>query len=154
MIPLDIFTLTDLYESYHAFSDNIYDYPADEQESSRLDGLHTTHKTLFKRNVDAPIEDLPGTRIIDLGTGSGKWCNVVEELSGIGIWAIEVADEFAHAIVKGMDLAPIQPTYLPLNCSFYVCDVTKDLDDETFPDGSVDLVHMRCNLSLDHFGHV
>jgi hypothetical protein len=39
--------------------------------------------------------------------------------------------------------APIQPTHLPLNCSFYVGDVTVDLDEGLFPTGSIDLVHMR-----------
>lgn len=44
-----------------------------------------------------------------------------------------------------MDLAPIQPTYVPLNCSFYVGDIILDLDDDVmFPPGSIDLVHMRC----------
>jgi hypothetical protein len=44
-----------------------------------------------------------------------------------------------------MDLAPIQPTRLPLNCSFYVGDIIVDLDDEiTFPPSSIDLVQMRC----------
>jgi hypothetical protein len=44
-----------------------------------------------------------------------------------------------------MDLAPIQPTYLPLNCSFYVGDIIFDLDDDAmFPTGSIDLVQMRC----------
>jgi hypothetical protein len=60
-----------------------------------------------------------------------------------GKWAIEVADDFPNALVRGFDLAPIQPTHLPLNCSFYICDVTVDLDEAFFPTGSIDLVHMR-----------
>jgi hypothetical protein len=62
---------------------------------------------------------------------------------GAGKWAIEVADEYVHAIVHGIDLAPIQPTYIPLNCSFYVADVMVDMGPEMYPDGSIDLVHMR-----------
>jgi hypothetical protein len=65
-----------------------------------------------------------------------------------GKWPIEVADEFSHALVRGMDLAPIQPTFVPWNCSFYVGDMTVDLDEDMFPDGSVDLVHMRCLLHI------
>jgi len=61
----------------------------------------------------------------------------------VGKWAIEAADQFPYAKVQGLDLAPIQPTYLPLNCTFYVGDILLDLDDVMFPDGSVDLVHMR-----------
>jgi hypothetical protein len=49
-----------------------------------------------------------------------------------------------------MDLAPIQPTYVPLNCSFYVGDITINVDDEMFPDGSIDLVHMRCATLLSY----
>ena len=64
-----------------------------------------------------------------------------------GKWAIEVADEFANANVRGLDLSPIQPINLPSNCSFYVGDITVDLDEERFPTGSIDLVHMR----LHHF---
>jgi hypothetical protein len=57
---------------------------------------------------------------------------------------MEVADDFPHADVRGMDLAPIQPRYVPLNCSFYIRDLTKDLGLELFPDGSIDLIHLRC----------
>jgi hypothetical protein len=60
-----------------------------------------------------------------------------------GKWAIEVAEEYPHAIVRGMDLAPCQPTYLPLNCSFYLGDIAHDLDSNRFRDDSIDLVHMR-----------
>jgi hypothetical protein len=42
-----------------------------------------------------------------------------------------------------LDLAPIQPRYVPLNCWFYIGDMMEDLDERTFPDGSLDLVHLR-----------
>jgi hypothetical protein len=61
-----------LIERYQAFEDSPYAYPADECESIRLDGLHDMTKILFHKNVLAPIADLPGTRILDLGTGSGE----------------------------------------------------------------------------------
>lgn len=60
-----------------------------------------------------------------------------------GKWAIEVADEFANANVRGLDLSPMQPMNLPSNCSFSVGDITIDLDEERFATGSIDLVHMR-----------
>jgi len=56
---------------YHAFTDNPYPYPADETEAFRLDALQDMHRILFGKNVFAPIHDLPGTQIVDLGTGSG-----------------------------------------------------------------------------------
>lgn len=43
-----------------------------------------------------------------------------------------------------MDLAPIQPAYVPLNCEFMVGDLTENLED--FNDGSMDLVHSRCSI--------
>jgi len=109
-----------------------YDFPSDEHEAYRLDRLHDLTKVLFSRNVLAPIEHArPGTKILDFGTGSGTW-------------AIEVVDAYVHAIfVHGIDLAPIQPTYIPLNCSFYFADVMVDTGPEMYSDGSVDLVHMR-----------
>lgn len=59
----------------------------------------------------------------------------------VGRWAIEVADQFPSAHVVGMDLSPIQPTTVPLNCEFMVGDLTKELN--KFNDGSMDLVHSR-----------
>ena len=63
-----------------------------------------------------------------------------------GRWAIEVADEFSKTQVIGIDLAPIQPTFLPLNCEFIVGDLNTNLAD--YNDGSVDLVHARFNLLI------
>jgi hypothetical protein len=40
-----------------------------------------------------------------------------------------------------MDLSPIQPTDVPVNCEFVVGDLTSELDD--FDDGHFDLVHSR-----------
>ena len=60
---------------YHAFQDKPYDFPSDEHEAYRLDGLHDLTKVLFHKNVLAPIEDGPGTKILDFGTGSGFFAN-------------------------------------------------------------------------------
>jgi hypothetical protein len=65
-----------------------------------------------------------------------------------GKWAVEVANQYPHAVIRGMDLAPVRPTYLPLNCSFSVGDIAHDLNSKRFPDKSVDLVHMRFILFL------
>ena len=65
----------------------------------------------------------------------------------LGRWAIEVASEFPTARVIGMDLAPIQPTLIPINCEFIVGDFTEDLYE--FDDGSTDLVHSRYFCMLD-----
>ncbi|KAG8911089.1 hypothetical protein FRC00_007083 [Tulasnella sp. 408] len=44
-----------------------------------------------------PRADDSVTRVLDLGTGSGKW-------------AIDMAKEFPHADVLGVDLAPVIPS--------------------------------------------
>ena len=59
----------------------------------------------------------------------------------VGTWAIEVADEYPRTVVIGLDLAPIQPTEVPENCEFRICDLRTELDD--YYDGSVDLIHAR-----------
>ena len=78
----------------------------------------------------APIADgrPPPGRILDVGTGTG-------------IWALEMADEFPNAIVIGTDLSPIQPTWVPPNCKFYVDDAEAEWDYST--DEHFDFIHGR-----------
>jgi ubiquinone/menaquinone biosynthesis C-methylase UbiE len=69
---------------------------------------------------------------VDLGAGSGAW-------------AIEVAEQFPSAHVRGVDISPIQPTDVPYNCDFILADLNEDLN---FADtGSLDLVHSRLRLN-------
>jgi len=70
IFPPGVFVCPDC--RYHAFTDSPYPFPADDKETSRLDALQDMNKILFGKNVFAPVEDLPGTQIVDLGTGSGK----------------------------------------------------------------------------------
>jgi len=44
----------------------------------RLDALHDMQKILLGKNVFAPIADLPGTQVVDLGTGSGTNADCVQ----------------------------------------------------------------------------
>lgn len=64
-------------------------------------------------------------RVLDVGTGTGAW-------------AIDLADERPDTEVLGMDLSPIQPGWLPPNCSFYVDDAEADWNYEPFS-----LIHGR-----------
>lgn len=59
---------------------------------------------------------------------------------GPGAWVVEVAEEFPSAYVYGVDLSPIQDTFVPQNAEFIVADITEGLD---FDDGRNDLVQSR-----------
>jgi ubiquinone/menaquinone biosynthesis C-methylase UbiE len=116
---------------------NPYPLPHNSSEKSRLDAQHASYKYHLGTNVVAPLSpdsDLTG-EIIDVGTGSG-------------VWALEVAKEFPRARVTGIDLAyPVfeDGELPPENSAFLVSDVTNGIE---FPDGSVDLVHSRCDVSF------
>lgn len=80
--------------------------------------------TLQDKLFFAPIEN-PASAI-DIGTGTG-------------IWAMDMADAYPGCDVLGVDLSPIQPGYVPPNCSFQVMD----LEDEWDMADRFDLIHTR-----------
>jgi len=92
---------------------------------------------LGDRLFRAPIGSNP-QRVLDFGTGTGAW-------------AIDMADDFASAIVFGTDLSPIQPDMVPPNCMFYVDDFESEW---TFgPDEAFDFIHGRgIGGSINDFG--
>lgn len=112
--------------------------PNDEDEIVRLDKVQYVLRSILGCNVLAPISPR-ATNILDVGTGSGRSIKCL--CLRVGRWAIEVADQFPSARVIGMDLSPIQPTTVPINCEFMVGDLTEELDE--FNDASMDLVHSR-----------
>jgi hypothetical protein len=57
----------------------------------------------------------------------------------IGIWAIEVGDRFPDARVRGIDLSPAQPAWVPPNVDFLV----DDCEQGEWLDRNVDFVHFR-----------
>lgn len=103
---------------YHAYREGEYIMPNDEQEQNRMDLHHHVCRlavsgALFRAPVR--LESPSRSRILDLGTGTG-------------IWAVDMADEYASADVIGIDLSPIQPGWLPPNCSFEVNDCESSWD--------------------------
>jgi SAM-dependent methyltransferase len=57
-----------------------------------------------------------------------------------------MADQYPSAVVTGVDLSPIQPAFVPVNCIFEVDDVTEQW---TYPPKHFDFVHIR-----DMFGSI
>lgn len=99
--------------------DGKYNFPNDEQELDRLDlQHHLCVRTLNGKLFDAPIpKEQPLQRVLDVGTGTG-------------IWAIDFADEHPEAQVFGIDLSPIQPSFVPPNVQFEIDDLEEPW---TFP---------------------
>jgi len=112
---------------YHAYKEGIYLLPNDEKELDRLDLQHH----LWRMTFDGKLYVAPITPPI---------ANVLDNGTGTGIWAIEFADEHPNASVLGTDLSPVQPSYVPANCSFMVDDVESDW---TFGNKQYDFIHSR-----------
>ncbi|KAG7122051.1 Secondary metabolism regulator LAE1 like protein [Verticillium longisporum] len=96
--------------TYHAFNRGKYLYPNDEQEKERLDVIHMLwNQTLEGRLALCPA-NASSTRVLDAGTGTG-------------VWGIDYADLHPEAEVLGVDLSPIQPPFVPPNCTFMIDDL-------------------------------
>src|ERR1700761_85902 len=77
----------------------------------------------------APIDGQKCRRVLDVGTGTG-------------IWAMDFADGHPSCETQGVDLSPIQPTFVPPNCHFSIDDVE---DEWAYgPNHYFDFVHIRC----------
>lgn len=111
--------------TYHAYGSTEHWGPNDEKAQEQQDLSHHLWTLALKgKYFIAPIAK--PQRILDLGTGTG-------------IWVIEVADQHPQALVKGVDLSPIQPTWVPPNAEFEVDDYnTEWIDEEKY-----DLIHAR-----------
>ncbi|OCK82077.1 S-adenosyl-L-methionine-dependent methyltransferase [Lepidopterella palustris CBS 459.81] len=111
---------------YHAYRDGAYWGPNDEHAKEILDFAHHMYLlTLDNKLHLAPLEN--PQNILDVGTGTG-------------IWAIDMADQYPSANVVGTDLSPIQPEWVPPNCSFEIDDVTLEW---TFKPNFFDFIHIR-----------
>ena len=60
--------------------------------------------------------------------------------TGSGAWAFDMADKYESAKVTGVDLAPVQPAFVPDNCQFEVLDIE---DEWLFRKASFDFIHAR-----------
>ncbi|EJT80373.1 hypothetical protein GGTG_00373 [Gaeumannomyces tritici R3-111a-1] len=112
---------------YHMYNKGRYPLPNDEDEQSREIMKHYMMLELAGGKLFyAPIGDTP-ERILDIGTG-------------VGAWAIDVADEYPGSEVLGTDLSAMQPDLVPPNARFLVDDVE---DPEWLNGSGWDLIHLR-----------
>ncbi|RDW74164.1 hypothetical protein BP5796_07606 [Coleophoma crateriformis] len=111
---------------YHAFREGTYLFPNDESEQEREDMKHAMVVNLCGGALHyAPLEN--PQKVIDIGTGTG-------------ICAVDMGDEYPEATVLGIDLSPIQPSWVPPNVKFMVDDAESRW---LHPENHFDFVHVR-----------
>jgi SAM-dependent methyltransferase len=106
-----------------------YALPKDAPEADRLNFQHYYFRRLFKGLYQAPLEKPLVYTILDTGCGTGRW-------------ACEMAQDFLHAQVVGLDIElPRAGTLIkPPNLTFAPGNVLERLP---FADQSFDFVHQR-----------
>ncbi|CZR66026.1 related to methyltransferase [Phialocephala subalpina] len=111
---------------YHKFREGSYNFPNDEPEQDREDMTHALVTSFCHRLHFAPIETNP-QNILDMGTGTG-------------IWGIAMGDQYPSANILGVDLSPIQPSWVPPNVRLMVDDVESPW---LYPRHHFDYIHSR-----------
>jgi 2-polyprenyl-3-methyl-5-hydroxy-6-metoxy-1,4-benzoquinol methylase len=98
--------------TYASYGKHMYGIPIDEHEQQRNVLQHAKFFLLLDGRLHlAPIQT--PQKILDIGTGSG-------------IWAMDMADKYPGAQVLGIDIAAVQPRWVPPNCLFEI----EDAEDE------------------------
>nr|BBH93668.1 hypothetical protein KTA_18670 [Thermogemmatispora argillosa] len=114
-----------LHGSRRYLQEQPYLLPKDLGEINRLDFQHYVLRAALRGNYLAPIEQ--PRRILDVGCGTGQW-------------AFELAHQFPHAEVIGLDLEQVKASTPPPNYRFVQGDLLQGLP---FDNNSFDFVHQR-----------
>lgn len=111
---------------YQSYKNSRYPIPNDDAELSREDMKHAMLLELLDGQISfAPLGKSP-QNILDIGTGTG-------------IWVIDAGDRWPMARVRGMDISPVQPVWVPPNVDFLV----DDCEQEWLMRGELDYAHFR-----------
>lgn len=113
---------------YHSYKAGTYNFPNDEREQDRLNMIHHVYyRAMHDRLFLAPINPDQGLRVLDIGTGTG-------------IWAMDLGDQYpGTGMILGVDLSPIQPSWVPGNVYFIIDDVELQWP----PSQKYDYIHCR-----------
>ncbi|GAM36792.1 hypothetical protein TCE0_018r06166 [Talaromyces pinophilus] len=128
---------------YQCFKNGRYPIPNDDSEQDREDMKHAMMLELTDGELFyAPIGDHPQS-ILDIGTGTGELglpglSQYEAQRPNVLNHVIKAGDRYPSARVRGIDLTPIQPTWVPPNVDFLIDDCEKDWLTE-----DCDLVHLR-----------
>ncbi|KAI8711954.1 PNP-UDP-1 domain-containing protein [Fusarium sp. LHS14.1] len=111
LTPSDFDFVEERGHTYSSLGTREYMLPCDDSWILAEELLHRVLHDLVleKKFLLGSIANFKG-RVLDVGTG-------------IGLWAIDMADDNPRADVIGVDLSPIQPIWVPPNCSFIIDDV-------------------------------
>lgn len=142
---------------YHRKTSDQYALPSDEIEQDRLDQMHHVMLTILGGELHSTkLEESP-TNVLDCGTYfkflyidpircsafrvRHSYCKCLINLpgTGTGIWSLDFGEIHPSSQVIGVDLMPIQPSWVYPNVRFETDDLEKDW---TFTQ-SFDFIHSR-----------
>jgi len=63
--------------------------------------------------------------------------------TGTGIWACEFGEQYPSCEVTGIDLSPMQPSFVPPNVKFEIDNIEQEW---TWPDDTFDYIHLRAMI--------
>ncbi|CEI69304.1 unnamed protein product [Fusarium venenatum] len=106
-------SLSSSIRDYHMI--NGRGYHRDEIKTDEISPDLQSHQLLltFGGKRYFPPNAETAKRVLDIGTGTG-------------MWAVEFADEHPHSEVFGIDIAAIQPAFVPPSCTFEIDDAEKE----------------------------
>ncbi|KAL8905721.1 MAG: hypothetical protein Q9171_006560 [Xanthocarpia ochracea] len=115
-----------IQENDREYANQSYFMPCDEKEQTRLAVVHQCFTSMLSGQLSFQNIPRSAKRILDVGTG-------------IGDWAIAVAERFPNAEVVATDITCFQPTDVPPNLFFEIDDAQEEW---TYTE-PFDFIHLR-----------